>query len=79
VGEGSFGIVYKVRDLKSGEILVMKQIKITDDPGDLNLKLQECDVIKNLRHTNVNRYRYHFVASSQLCIFFDFCDRGTLD
>ena len=40
LGEGSFGIVYKVRDKKTGDILVMKQIPIVDsDPGDLTNKL----------------------------------------
>ena len=43
LGEGSYGTAYKVRDKKGGEILVMKQIPISEgDPGDLQNKLMEC-------------------------------------
>jgi cyclin-dependent kinase 10 len=58
LGEGSFGTAYKVRDIKSGDILVMKQIPISDsDPGDLNNKLQECNVMKNIRHPYICRFK----------------------
>jgi len=63
LGEGAFGTVFKVRDKSTSEILVMKQIKIVrSDPGDLNSKLVECKTIGKLNHTNINKYKNHFVA-----------------
>ena len=36
LGEGSFGVAFKVRDKRSGEVLVMKQIKLDENnPGEL--------------------------------------------
>lgn len=58
LGEGSFGMVYKVRDKVNGELLVMKTIGINNcNPGDLNDKLQECQVIRNLRHPYICRFK----------------------
>ena len=58
----------------------MKQIKINaNDPGDLNQKLNECQVMSKIHHININRYKYHFIEKSCiLCILFEFCDQGDL-
>lgn len=62
LGSGSYGTAYKVRDLITSEIMVMKQVKLnSDDPNELNMKLSECNVIKNLRHPNVCRFKLFFV------------------
>jgi len=51
-------MVYKVRDKVNGELLVMKTIGINNcNPGDLNDKLQECQVIRNLRHPYICRFK----------------------
>jgi serine/threonine protein kinase len=43
LGQGSYGTAYKVRDKKTGEVVVMKQIPIDpNDPGDLGDKMKEC-------------------------------------
>ena len=79
LGEGSFGQVHKVRDKISGEILVMKIIEInSSNPGDLNDKLQECTVIKNLKHPYICRFKQFFEDQKKLCILFEYCDKGDL-
>ena len=51
IGEGSFGQVYKVRDKINGEVMVMKIIQLNNcNPNDLNEKMNEINVIKDLRH-----------------------------
>ena len=81
LGEGANGTVFKVREIRSCEILVMKQIKVhKTDPGDLEDKVTECQMMSQLRHANVNKYKSHFVANDGqlLCILFEFSDRGDL-
>ena len=80
LGEGSFGVVYKVRDKVNGEVLVMKQIAINNcNPGDLNDKLMECQVIRNLRHPYICRFKQYFVDRNNLSIIFEYCDKGDLE
>ena len=63
----------------TSEIIVMKQIKIEEsDPGDLNEKLNECMLIKELKHKNICKFRECFVCRNTLCIIFDYCDKGDL-
>ena len=80
LGEGSYGMVYKVRDRTSGEMQVMKIIQLNrDNPCEMNEKLQECQVIKNLRHPYICRFKQYFVDENRLCILFEYCDKGDLD
>lgn len=58
----------------------MKQVSINpNDPGDLNDKLHECQVMKKIRHPNIVRFKYHFSSQNTLCILFDNCDKGDLE
>lgn len=55
IGEGSFGQVFKVRDTKTGETVAMKQIGMSEcNPGELIDKLNEANVMKNIRHPYIN-------------------------
>ena len=45
-----------MREKSSGQIFVIKFIPINlGDPGDLNNKLGECTVLRNLNHPNICR------------------------
>ena len=69
-----------MRDKRTSEILVMKQIKIQDcNPGDLQSKLSECSLMKNLRHPYICRFKNCFQDQKMLCILFEYCDKGDLD
>ena len=48
------------------------------DPEYLNDKLGECMLMKDLRHPNVCKFKECFVSRKQLCILFDFCEKGDL-
>lgn len=64
LGEGSFGVAFKVRDKRSGEVLVMKQIKFDENnPGELQSKMSECQLIKDLHHPYICRFRYCFTEN----------------
>ena len=58
----------------------MKQVKFSDtDPCDLNDKLSECNVLKNIRHANICRFKSYFQDQGILCILFEYCDKGDLE
>ena len=54
LGEGTYGEVYKVQDVKSGEFLAMKRI-VLDNPeeGVPGTALREISLLRELNHDNV--------------------------
>ena len=79
LGAGAFGTVYKVRDIATQQVFAMKQIKlIYGDSNEMNEKLAECSLIKDLRHPNICKFHEYFVSRQTLCILSEFCDRGDL-
>lgn len=59
IGQGSYGVVYKVRSRKSNDIVALKRVKIDDlkidglSEGIPSSSLREIAALKNLRHPNV--------------------------
>lgn len=59
---------------------MLKQITLVDtDPGDLNDKMQECAVVKSLRHSYICRQKDYFANNKMLGILSEYCDKGDLD
>ncbi|KAJ2035591.1 Cell division protein kinase 1 [Coemansia sp. S2] len=57
VGEGTYGVVYKARDLQSGKIVAMKKIRLEgDDEGVPSTAIREISLLKELQHENIVRY-----------------------
>lgn len=54
LGEGSYGVVYKVFDLNTSQMLALKQIKI-DEPqeGIPSTTLREISILQMLDHPNI--------------------------
>ena len=50
----------------------------SNDPEILNEKLKECMLIKELRHSNVCKFKECFISRNKLCILIDYCDKGDL-
>ncbi|KAJ2128023.1 Cell division control protein 2, partial [Coemansia sp. RSA 921] len=54
VGEGTYGVVYKARDLQSGGIVAMKKIRLeADDEGVPSTAIREISLLKELQHENI--------------------------
>ena len=54
LGEGTYGIVYKCRDLQTGEIVAMKKIRLEkEDDGVPSTAIREISLLKGLKHPNV--------------------------
>jgi len=54
LGEGTYGIVYKCRDLQTGEIVALKKIRLEkEDDGVPSTAIREISLLKGLKHPNV--------------------------
>ncbi|KAJ2395273.1 Cyclin-dependent kinase 18 [Coemansia sp. RSA 2559] len=56
VGEGTYGIVYKALDLRTGATVAMKKIRLeVDDEGVPSTTIREISLLKELQHENIVR------------------------
>ncbi|KAJ1735899.1 Cyclin-dependent kinase catalytic subunit, partial [Coemansia biformis] len=54
VGEGTYGVVYKARDLQTGTIVAMKKIRLeSEDEGVPSTAIREISLLKELQHENI--------------------------
>ncbi|CAL6067956.1 Kinase [Hexamita inflata] len=53
LGEGAYGIVYKARDIRTGQNVALKQIKYVDDNDLPTMAIREIAILKSLRHPNI--------------------------
>ena len=54
LGEGTYGIVYKCRDLVTGEMVALKKIRLEkEDDGVPSTAIREISLLKGLKHPNV--------------------------
>lgn len=56
VGEGTYGIVYRARDRKTGSVVALKRIRMEQEQEGLPISsLREISLLKSLRHENIVR------------------------
>ena len=56
IGEGTYGVVYKVKDKNTGEIIALKKIRLeAEDEGVPSTAIREISLLKELSHPNVVR------------------------
>lgn len=56
IGEGTYGVVYKAKDRKSGLIVALKRIRLeAEDEGIPSTAIREISLLKELRHQNIVR------------------------
>jgi len=57
IGEGTYGIVYKAKDKKTGELLALKKIRLeAEDEGIPSTAIREISLLKQLQHPNIVRF-----------------------
>lgn len=80
LGEGTFGLVNKVQDKRTGEILAMKRISKTKIQrsrlGDQVKK--EIDAMKNLKHINIVQIKEVLMDPNHLFIVMEYVQGGEL-
>jgi len=56
IGEGTYGIVYKAKDKKTGELLALKKIRLdAEAEGIPSTAIREISLLKQLQHPNIVR------------------------
>ena len=77
VGRGAFANVYKGTNLKTNQVVAIKQIILErdQDVGDL---MNEIDLLKILRHPHIVKYHGFVKTSATLNVFLEYCAGGSL-
>lgn len=79
IGKGSFGVVYKVKRKKDGEIYAMKCINISQmDRKSIENTLNEVRILCSINHPNIVEYKEAFLNKndSELCIVMEYVGGG---
>lgn len=79
IGKRAYGRVYKGLDLENGDFVAIKQVSLENIPQeDLNIIMQEIDLLKNLNHKNIVKYRGSFKTKTHLYIILEYVENGSL-
>ncbi|CAI5756522.1 unnamed protein product [Candida verbasci] len=77
VGNGAFASVYKATNLKTNQIIAIKQIRLEQDQ-DVAVLMGEIDLLKILKHPNIVKYHGFVKTSDSLNILLEYCAGGSL-
>ncbi|KAL6714967.1 Protein kinase of the Mitotic Exit Network [Lecanora helva] len=79
LGKGAFGSVFRALNMGTGETVAVKQVKLTDLPkSELRVITLEIDLLKNLDHPNIVKYRGFVKSADSLNIILEYCENGSL-
>ena len=79
LGQGSFGVVYKVRRKADKGIYVMKQINIAQMSHNLRKEaLNEVKILSSLNNAYIVKYYESFIEKNYLNIVMEYCEGGDL-
>lgn len=74
LGEGTYGVVFKSRDKRTGEIVAMKCIHLEDeDEGLPATSIREISILKELDHPNIVKLKEVINSDGELTLVFEFC------
>ncbi|KAK9819225.1 hypothetical protein WJX74_008630 [Apatococcus lobatus] len=75
IGEGTYGVVYKARDRKDGQIIALKKIRLEqEDEGVPSTAIREISLLKELHHNNVVRLDDVIHSEKRLYLVFEYLD-----
>ncbi|KAF8955254.1 hypothetical protein BDZ97DRAFT_1674389 [Flammula alnicola] len=80
LGKGAFGQVYRASlNWATGETVAVKEIQLSNIPkGELPEIMSEIDLLKNLNHPNIVKYKGFVKTREFLYIILEFCENGSL-
>uniref|UniRef100_A0A8C9V8C1 Mitogen-activated protein kinase kinase kinase kinase n=1 Tax=Scleropages formosus TaxID=113540 RepID=A0A8C9V8C1_SCLFO len=77
IGSGTYGDVFKARNIKTSVIAAVKIVKL--DPGDdISSIQQEITMIKECSHKNIVAYFGSYLRNNKLWICMEYCGGGSL-
>ncbi|KAG8817392.1 hypothetical protein FRC17_011250 [Serendipita sp. 399] len=79
LGKGAFAQVFRALNWTTGETVAIKQIQLSTIPkGDLGEIMAEIDLLKNLNHPNIVKYKGFVKTQEYLNIILEYCENGSL-
>lgn len=79
LGKGAFGQVYRALNWATGETVAVKEIQLSNIPkGEIGEIMSEIDLLKNLNHPNIVKYKGFVKTREYLYIILEFCENGSL-
>ena len=77
VGNGAFASVYRAVNLKTNQVIAIKQIRIEKDQ-DVGVLMGEIDLLKILKHRNIVKYHGFVKTATSLNVLLEYCEGGSL-
>lgn len=75
VGEGTYGVVYKAKDVNTGNIVALKKIRLeAEDEGVPSTAIREISLLKELDDDNIVRLLNIVHSDTKLYLVFEFLD-----
>ena len=79
ISDGGFGEIFKVKSLKSNELLALKHIKYRGSFSDQNYIKNEISSLSSLNHENIISFCDVIVKSREVNIIMEYADGGNLE
>lgn len=81
LGQGGFGIIYRVQSLVNNNIYVMKEVAF-EDRASLEAALSEKQLMSRVSHRYICKYVDSFIGShgeNKLYLIMEYADKGDLE
>ena len=78
LGEGSFGKVFKAREISTGRVIAVKKMQINNSKSKYDKTIKEINLLKNLEHPNIVKYYDYFQEEDYIYLMMEYLDGGTL-
>eukprot|EP00898_Chlorokybus_atmophyticus_P007116 jgi/Chlat1/7405/Chrsp6S00594 len=78
LGKGSYGAVYKARDLRSSELVAVKIINLGEGEESLDEIRGEIEMLQQCNHPNIVRYLGSYRGPDYLWIVMEYCGGGSI-
>merc|ERR1711953_1572762 len=73
IGEGTYGVVFKGKNKKTGEIVAMKKIRLeSEEEGVPSTAIREVSLLKELQHPNIVSLKDVIMQEARLYLIFEF-------
>lgn len=78
LGKGSYGAVYKARDIKTSELVAIKVISLSEGEEGYEEIRGEIEMLQQCSHPNVVRYLGSYQGEEYLWIVMEYCGGGSI-
>ena len=78
LGEGSYGRVFKAREMSTGRIIAVKKVLIGNSHSIYKKTIKEINLLKNLDHPNIVKYYDYFEEEDCIYLMMEYLEGCTL-